>query len=101
MNAIPLSFVFNLKTRVATNSNFLLGDLGNLSATAGSLHPSEIDSTRATLGDSSPSTISLSSLMNADDGTAENEENDNPDIECDFDAEDEGEPVLEGGYSPL
>ncbi len=39
--------------------------------------------------------------MNADDGSAENEENDNPDIECDFDAEDEGEPVLEGGYSPL
>ena len=68
-------------------------DLGNLSGTTGSIHPSEMDSTRATLGDSSPSTISLCSLMNADDGAEEpgNERNDNPNIECA-----DNEEVLEG-----
>ena len=83
--------------------NFIPGDLGNLSATAGSFHPSEMDSTRATLGDSSPSTISLSSLMNADDGNEEtgNEGNDNPDVDCDFDEANENEAASEGWYSPF
>ena len=49
------------------------GDLGSLPGMPGMSHPCDIDSTRATLGDSSPSTISLSSLMNADDGTNEND----------------------------
>ena len=48
-------------------------DLGSLPGMPGMSHPCDIDSTRATLGDSSPSTISLSSLMNADDGTDEND----------------------------
>jgi hypothetical protein len=41
--------------------------------------------------------------MNADDGTEEpgNEENDNPDVDCDFDEADENEGVSEGEHSSL
>ncbi|XP_046864972.1 PAS domain-containing serine/threonine-protein kinase-like isoform X2 [Xenia sp. Carnegie-2017] len=60
------------------------GDLGNLFVTGVGLQLSEVDSTRATLGDSSPSSISQSSLINDDDG-AEGNGNEVHSQDCEYD----------------